>query len=186
VEAVKDGLSREALLELRAKYAEMIRLREHHARAKAEGTEEPHAPRDMAKLAARFPGALREIDRLELGEIHARMRALEAAAKDASRAETWMRAMTLFHTYARGALAAKRWLGKRKRVDARARAAFVRDAERLGEDAREWVGELAKLARPPRGRVMDVVFDRVATALGVTASEARALVFGERPSSSRR
>ena len=70
----------------------------------------------MAELAARFPGALREIDDLELGIIRDRIGQLEAVLHGGGRVERWMEAVGLFHALARGALRAKRWLAGRKTV----------------------------------------------------------------------
>jgi hypothetical protein len=160
---------------LRAKYAEMLRLRLLHA-----SDHEPDPRRDLAALAARFPGALREIDSLSLDEIRKRIGALEAAAHDRSRVEPWMTALALFHALTRGVLLAKRWLAGRKHVDARTRAAFAAAARTLAfpDDARAWTDDLARVAAPPSGRVTNLVFERVAVKMGTSVGEARALVFG--------
>jgi hypothetical protein len=167
-----------ALEELRAKYAHMLAMRVAHASGD-EDAEEVRAR--MAEVASRFPGALREIDDLELGEIRRRIEALDDVVDARREVEPWMEAVALFHAMARGALCAKRWLAGRKRVDAGVRQAFERGVPSLlfPEDARGWTGDLARIASPPRGRVMDVVFSRLARELGVTERVARRLVFGE-------
>jgi hypothetical protein len=134
----------------------------------------------MADLAARFPGALREIDDLELGEIQRRIARLDAFLDASGHEEAWMKPMALFHRLARGALAAKRWLGGRKQVDGALLSSFVREAlaSPLSEEIHAWVGDLASVASPPRGRVMNLVFARLARELGVTEDAARRLVFG--------
>ena len=171
------GLARETVEELRAKYAEMLEMRlAHHA-----GQEDTLVLARMARLASRFPGALREIDDLELAAIRSRIVALEAVLRGEASAERWMEAIALFHSFARGALCAKRWLGSRKRVDSAVERAYAADVPglRFPEDARTWAGDLASVAAPPRGRLMDLVYSRVAHALHTTQRDARALVFGE-------
>jgi hypothetical protein len=172
---------REALEELRAKYAEMLAMRLEHA----SGAEDPAAVRRrMGTLAARFPGALREIDDLELEEIQRRIAALDDVLAERRPADAWMEAVALFHALARGALVAKRWLAGRKRVDARTEAAFAESLSELpfGRDAGAWGGELARVASPPGGRLTALVFVRLARVLGVSEREARRLVFAARPS----
>ncbi len=166
-----------ALVELRAKYAQMLAMRVAHASGD-EDAEDVRAR--MGEVAARFPGALREIDDLELAEIERRIAALDAVAQAKHEVEPWMEAVAMFHAMARGALCAKRWLGGRKRVDAGVVQAFEQGVAALAfpEDARGWSGELARIASPPRGRVMDVVFARLARELGTSERAARRLVFG--------
>lgn len=182
------------LEQLRCKYVEMLSMRVAHD----SGTEDDaRARRRMAELAARFPGALREIDELELEVIRQRIDRLDAALRGDAAVERWMEAIGLFHALARGALGAKRWLAGRKSVDrstvleyeshvagAAGRGAFSTSpqAEQSDQaraaDALAWTAELAHIAAPPRGRIMDLVFARVAQALGTTDTEARHLVFG--------
>jgi hypothetical protein len=165
------------LRELRAKYVEMLAMRAEHA----SGSEDAEAVRPrMAELAARFPGALREIDDLEVDEIRRRVSALDQVLRGEREPEPWMAAVARFHELTRGALCAKRWLAGRKRVDATVRAAFDEAVARMAfpEDARRWGQDLARIASPPRGRVTDVVFARLAAELGSSEREVRRLVFG--------
>jgi hypothetical protein len=129
----------------------------------------------MTVLSRTWPGALRELDELPLDEIRSRIVALDRALADAARIERWMVAQDAFHRLARGALAAKRWLGKRKRITADLRAAFDEGAP---HEARAWGDSLAEVASPPRGRLMDLVYARVASELETSAADARRLVFG--------
>ena len=163
---------------LRVKYIEMRSMRIAHA----SGGEEPdESRRRMASLAARFPGALREIDDLELDEISARIEKLDSALSGIHAVEPWMEAMALFHTLARGALRAKRWLGGRKRVGPDVEQSFAAHvvATEPDDDARHWAGALDALASPPSGRITALVYARIAAAIGVDIDRARALVFGE-------
>ena len=168
---------REALVELRGKYTEMLAMRGDHA---AGGEDAAQVRVRMGRLAARFPGALREIDELELGEIRRRIESIDGVLARTSDAEPWMEALALFHAMARGALAAKRWLDGRKRVDAAVRRRFLAEAATLPypDDALEWAAELAHIASPPRGRVTDAVFAKLARVMQTSERAARRLVFG--------
>jgi hypothetical protein len=202
-----NATTRAMLEQLRNKYVEMLSMRVAHD----SGTEDDARARQrMAKLASRFPGALREIDELELEVIRDRIDRLDAALRGDAAVERWMEAIGLFHALARGALGAKRWLAGRKRVDpstaleyerhvsgAAGRGALSTPQEhgsRAGRavdgahdaDALAWSAELGRIAAPPRGRIMDLVFERVAEALGTTEGEARHLVFGPPRPGSRR
>jgi hypothetical protein len=170
-------VARPALEELLAKYAQMLAMRIAHA-AGHEDADEARAR--MAGLASRFPGALREIDDLELAEIRRRIRLLDEVLHEHREVEPWMEAVALFHAMARGALCAKRWLGRRKRIDPALEEAFARGIPLLPfpEEARAWSHDLARIASPPRGRVTDLVFARLAESLGISEVAARRLVFG--------
>jgi hypothetical protein len=188
-----DAKMRDTLEQLRAKYAEMLSMRLAHE----SGMEsKARARRRMAELASRFPGALREIDELELAVIRDRIRRLDAALHGESGVERWMEAVGLFHSLARGALQAKRWLAGRKTVDAATVLEYESDVVEMTaqhgaveaapdaadasalDDGLAWRSELALIASPPRGRIVDLVFARVAQTLGTTELEARSLVFG--------
>ena len=171
---------RQELRALREKYERMRALRDAHARARADASfVEPDPRPEMGRLAEQFPGALREIDTLTLEIIAARITSIAVAERDPSRAEPWMTAQIVFHRYARGALAAKRWLAGRKAITPALRAAFARAAP--GGDAAElYADDLERIASPPGGRLMDLVHAKVARALRLTEAEARLLVFGPR------
>jgi hypothetical protein len=204
------------LEQLRGKYVEMLSMRVAHD----SGIEDDARARQrMAELAARFPGALREIDELELEVIRDRIDRLDAVLRGDAVIERWMEAIGLFHALARGALKAKRWLAGRKSVDPSTVLEYeshvaagwdalstplhggalstppqggalstppqrgvlstpLQDAQAYAADALAWAAELGRIAAPPRGRIMDLVFARVAQALGTTELEARYLVFG--------
>jgi hypothetical protein len=171
-------VDREELSALRDKYARMRAMRLAHAA----GDERPHEVRaSMADLASRFPGALREIDELELAEIDRRIGRIGAALSGAIEVEPWMAAVALFHRFARGALCAKRWLSGRRVVTPEVAACFQAEAEGLEfpVEARDWEAHLAVLAAPPDGRLTRLVYERIAVHLDVTAAQARVLVFGE-------
>jgi hypothetical protein len=168
---------RASIEELRAKYAQMLAMRVVHTSGDDDADE---ARARMAELAARFPGSLREIDDLELAEIRRRIGVLDEVLEEGREVDAWMEAVALFHAMARGALSVKRWLGGRKRVDGDVERAFVEALASLPfpEDARGWRSDLARIASPPRGRVTDLVFARLARELGTSERAARRLVFG--------
>jgi hypothetical protein len=170
-------VSRSALEELLAKYAQMLAMRIAHASGQEDRRE---ARVRMAELAFRFPGSLREMDDLEINEIRRRIKLMYEVLGQNHEVEPWMEALALFHAMTRGALCAKRWLGRRKRIDAAVEQAFALNIPSLAfpEDARAWTGNLARIASPPRGRLMDVVFARLAESLGLSEHAARRLVFG--------
>lgn len=165
------------LEKLRRKYERMLALRDAHADTSAP---EPDPRPEMASLAEQYPGVLREIDRLPRDIILARIDALAGAMTAPSRAEPWMIAQVVFHRHARGALATKRWLAGRKHVTDGDTTAFhaALSTQPWGADAALYADALDAVASPPAGRLMNLVFEKVGGLLGLTASEARHLVFG--------
>lgn len=160
--------------DLAQKYAKILALRTAHDLARTTGVPEPDPRTAMSALAARWPGALRELDELPLAVVHQRIAALARAEVDGAAFEPWMQAQLVFHREARAVLAAKRWLEGRRGIDAATRAAFAVAA--LDDATRAWAARLDEVATPPRGRLLELVWPEVARALGVTVSEARALV----------
>lgn len=159
----------------------MLRLRLLHARAREEpGFVEPDPRPAMADLARAFPGALREIDELPLDVIRSRIDELAAAEADPARAASWMRAHARFHALARGALAVKRWLAGRAPTAALSAELAILAPSWPEREALEWTAELAAIAKPPRGRVMDLVYARLAHELAIDVSAAREAVMPPR------
>lgn len=171
---------------LRDKYERMLQLRLLHDRARSEPDfVEPDPRRALAELARVFPGALREIDELPIEVIRARIEALVAAESDASRVAPWMTVIARFHALARGALAMKRWLaGRALTPELTMQLEAVITAMPVHE-ALEWRDDLAAVAKPPRGRVMDLVYAKLARELGIEVSAARDAVMPPRRSSGR-
>jgi hypothetical protein len=168
--------TRADLARLRDKYERMLKLRHDHMA----DTEPPDVRAHLKRLAEEFPGALREIDELPVEELRRRIDALAEAERDAGSIAPWMTATHLYHALTRGALCAKKWLAGRKIVGASERAAFESEAGALcyAEDARAWAEDLSHIAAPPRGRLTELVFARMAQAMGVSEGQARRLVFG--------
>ena len=166
-----------ALLE---KYADMLRLR----RGDRDGSIIDPRPA-MGALAARFPGALREIDQLALEELERRHEhLLRVVAGDPPQA--WAVAMAGYHRWLRGALGAKRWLAGRRGVTEALVARFVSEAPGLvhGDELLVWSDALGELAAPPGGRLLPLVLARLAVDTGETEATLRGLLFVPRQKSS--
>lgn len=121
--------------------------------------------------------------------IEARLSALEQAGVDPTQRVPWMQAQAEYHSLARGALAAKRWLGRERKVDGATMARFATHAEaharRGNVELLAWTADLASVARPPEGKLTKVVFAKVAERLGVATNIARDLVVPAPPRSRR-
>jgi hypothetical protein len=143
--------------ELRAKYEEMLALRRTD-----DGSYDPRAR--MAALAARFPGALREIDTLPLHEIEHRIEALTQAERDPIHASKWMLAQSRFHALTRDALRARSLAGSE---GAQSPLAEAQSAE----------GELEGTALEREKNLLARVYATLAQELALTPHEAKALVF---------
>ncbi len=163
--------------DLRRKYEEILRLRHLHAHA-----DEPDPRGAMNALAGEFPGALRELDDMPEEHIVQRISQLRAALTASGEIPEWAVAVSLFHRETRGALCAKRWLGGRKTVSPEDRAAFERAASDFCyvSEARGWADDLEALAAPPKGRITELVYARIATELGLPLEATKALIFVKR------
>jgi hypothetical protein len=147
---------------LARKYRALIALRDARARDGAAA-----APAQLRALATEFPGALRELDALPAEVLHARAAALEAVGAGAG-VEPWMTAMAGYHALMRATLTIKRAYGPGG--DPAAVGAAV-DALRESTGIALDGGDLAAIARPPRGRLGVFVFARLGAALGRPADE---------------
>ncbi|MDC0743437.1 hypothetical protein [Polyangium mundeleinium] len=162
--------SREALAALEGKYAEIAALR----RARDRG--EPLPARAVFKaLAERFPGALHELDTLPLDVVDARLAALQAALAGGV-IEPWMAWMASYHALLRAGL--------------HIRIRTTKDRARGGERASELAAEASAHAgieidvtfvhamlRPPKGRLVGVVYARLEALFGEPAASIRATLF---------
>jgi hypothetical protein len=159
---VDDDRIRREMLE---KYRQIAFLRA----AEAAGTLPDPAPVARA-LATRFPGALRELDRLPPREL-ARTLAVLVSTEPLSHADRErFRVLDAYHEALRGLLEAKRWLAGAREVSADRAAAFARASE-LSAAARSWADQLAQIARPSSGRLAVLALARVAEARNTTADE---------------
>jgi hypothetical protein len=155
---------------LAAKYAELATLR----RERALGHEVP-PKRVFRELAARFPGALWELDRLPLEEIERRGELLLAASAGGTRAP-WMDWLDAYHALFRGALAVKARLRARKVLaagEASELAAVASRAARLPLDAHF----VEAVARPPAGRLAAVVWGVMEARFGESSEAMRGALF---------
>ena len=152
--------------ELRAKYEEMRELRRTD-----DGSYDP-LPR-MRALAAKFPGALREIDTLTLDEITARIEALTKAERDPSHAAPWMRAQSRFHALTREAL------GARAKTLAGSKGAHspLVDARGAQATSAETALEGEALEQEKQRGLLTRVYATLAQELSLAPHEAKALVF---------
>jgi sarcosine oxidase gamma subunit len=119
-------------------------------------------PEDRARLRAlarEFPGALRELDSLAADEIDRRALALEQAAAGLA-PEAWMVWMCHYHALMRAALL----LRARPSVSPAGLAEIAAETGAPVDDA-----FAAQVARPPHGRLMAAVFDRLSLELGAPA-----------------
>ncbi len=141
-----------ALLE---KYVELLALR----RVRRDAPEAPPPLPRLRALAARFPGALRELERLPMDLLEERARELEGVVAGLVEEPRWARAQRLYHAGLTRALAA--------------RAAGPQGRTR----------EPGSMSRPGlTARVVEVV----ALELGVTSARCRSLLFPWTPGSSGR
>jgi hypothetical protein len=127
----------------------------------------------MSALAARFPGALREIDEVPMDALEERVRELrDVVSGSHPRDDHWGPALHRFHELFRGVLFAKRWLGEQ-----RDRTAFEDDAERAGvPEAVTWRDDLDAIASPPGGKLGPLVIARIARELSLPADRVWSMV----------
>ena len=179
--------ARAELGELSAKYRVMRRLRAAQASDHDAGKEHHPDREELKAFAARWPGALSEIDRLPMDALDARLAEVDALLARVrvtlDELPTWMRGWIRVHRGLRGALAIKAWLHGRRSIDGETRRALEKDLPtlRFADDARLWMDALELVASPPRGRLVDVVVARAAGELGVEAPALRRLLWPPHP-----
>jgi len=164
-----------ALAALRDKYATLAALRAR--RDAAEGAlgfdDDEHEARGAAfgALAARFPGALRELEALSASTLAARAQAVELERARGGPVDTpWIRAVLDFHGTLAATLAAKRRLSAGTRPPSHGDALTIG----LAHD------HALRIDRPPRGRLLDLVWDELSARHGVPRAALEIMVFGPR------
>jgi hypothetical protein len=158
------------LLRLAEKYRTLGALR----RARAEGAAVPDRAVFQA-LAEEFPGCLNELDTLLLDEIDARAEALSSAAAGGS-VEPWMAWLAGYHALLRAALRIRiRSTHRRDVDDARAIDLAVDAAAHAG--AAIDPAFVHAVLRPPGGRIIPVVYARLAALHGVPAAVIKRALF---------
>jgi hypothetical protein len=172
---VRVQVTAETVRALRDKYREIKRLRDADA---AGLIADPR--REMAALAQRFPGALRELDELPMDQIEARLFALEQLSASVDAVPEWVRLQIGYHGCMRAVLRIKRM------------------AADVGDDASALLHALAlqyqpaadepplasfdraavdAILRPADGRLNPWVYARVAAACGVEPDAVRRALF---------
>lgn len=147
----------EALDALLDKYRRMRAMREAHLRG-----EDHAAPARMRALAAEYPGALREIDRLPMRVIDERLRALEAA-RGGGPIPDWAPPLAAFHGWMRAMLRLKRAMRRSRDLDAARR--WLRDHHApagFEPSLAQLEAALPTLLDPPDGRMARAVLAHVA------------------------
>lgn len=177
-----------ALAGLEEKYAGLVALRREREAAEAAGRSAFEPETGGARvaafraLAARFPGALRQLDAFDAEALEAR-RAAVATARAAGGAgmARWIAITLDYHAVVRETLAVKAWLGGRDDIDD-ATLVAVREwlaprEERVSEVAeldRDW---LDAIATPEGGKVQTSVWRRLEAAYAITREEILAAIF---------
>jgi hypothetical protein len=162
----------QALLALADKYRQMRAMRCSNA---AEDAPDPRA--QMRALAARFPGALREIDELSMDVIDTRIAQLDAAVAG-GQIPQWAGWVVAYHGWMRAALRIKGLLVRYADLEPQAvilahyhPAADEPPTERLDGSAIE------AIASPPGGRLNPWVLDQVALDAGADVALIRTTLF---------
>jgi hypothetical protein len=166
-----DERQRSWLLGLAEKYEALRRLRAQV------GAQEAVAARvQMAALAARFPGALRELDALPEPLIGERLREIEAALAQSAPPARWMILQASYHGHMRVALRLRRLLRAGGVAVTQAVRAYQPSAD---EPPAAWLDAptLRAIDRPPSGRLVPWVFAEVAKRHGVSADDVRRALF---------
>jgi predicted nucleic acid-binding protein len=165
----------EAVSILRDKYREMQRLR-HEAEAGGAG-DPKHA---MAALAGRFPGALRQVDRLSLPTIDARLDELTAAVDgiDEAVVPRWARLEIAYHGRMRATLRVKSAVRGAVDEDDALKRATAAWAQLPDEPTEPMNAErLAEIREPLGGRLNPSVLTAVARDHGVSREEVHSALF---------
>lgn len=176
----------DAVCDLQEKYRRLEALARERP-ATTPGTYAQGRKRRKRALAERFPGALRELDRLPASSLRARSEALElylegllSAARTAGWSAPpphlrWITWSVELHALTRALLEIRR-IG-RTSSPARIRALLIRDPE-IGLPPEIFTDDLIVQAlTPPRGRILELVYRVLAARHGVPASEIREALF---------
>lgn len=176
----------EMIAVLREKYREIQRLRMVDAAHVARG--HAHDPKpEMAALARKFPGALRELDELSMAQIDARIAELDAALAE-GRVPEWAALQVAYHGAYRFALRIKRLAARKGALDD---TALEHAIDRLitgaaGSHASEPdeprlvdfdAASLRAILRPAGGRLHPWVLGHVAKTLGVPVEAVSQAIF---------
>jgi hypothetical protein len=158
------------LLRLAGKYQALGDLR----RARAEGCAVPERAVFKA-LADEFPGCLNELDTLPLDVIDARAQALNAAAAGGPVLD-WMIWLAGYHALLRAALRVRIRSTRARKVDDARAVDLAADAAAHSGAAIDPAFVQAVL-RPPGGRIIPVVYERLARIHGAPAAAIKRALF---------
>jgi hypothetical protein len=158
------------LLRLAEKYETLGALR----RARAAGAEVPERAVFQA-LAEEFPGCLNELDTLPIEAIDARAAAL-AAASSGGLAEPWMTWLAGYHALLRAALRIRIRTTKSRDLDD-ARIQILADDAAIHSGAAIDPAFVLAVLRPPGGRIIPVVYARLAALHGAPAATIKRALF---------
>jgi len=155
------------------KYAQMLRMRE------LDRDDSDRDPREqMASLARRFPGALREIDERPIDDISARLHELREASAGRREVPAWAQLQSAYHGAMRAFLRVRPLARGGSEQQARDAVADGYRQTSPDEPTPEAVlGVLPQLRDPPKGRLNPIAFSYVAELYGVTADEVTAALF---------
>lgn len=112
-------------------------------------------------LAREFPGALRELQTLSIERLDERAAALERAARGDEPPAPWMLWMHDFHALYRAALHLKRRLARRPPPPPDEAAILAQESSTRYRTSID-IDFVLAVQRPPRGRLGDLVLDRLA------------------------
>jgi len=159
------------LAELAEKYRTLAEMRRRELAG--------HPPREDAHyraIARKYPGALKELDQLELDEIDRREKELALAARTGE-VVLWMRVVHAYHGFLRAALKVKLAYRREKKggTDALSGAALaVLASDEAGFAITE--SEIEELLLPGRCRVVPAATVFVAARTGASLGEVRAVL----------
>jgi len=148
-----------AFEELLGKYREMLEMR---VATDAGGDA---VPTRMRALASRFPGALRELERLPTEAIRLRVEELERGDRP-----EWARAQVVFHGWMRVALRIKRVFRPKSDVNEVLEWLAVEHRPSAGEPGLEELDSatIESILRPPGGRLSVWLRERITEERGLT------------------
>jgi hypothetical protein len=160
----------EDLAELAKKYGTLAEMRRREL-AGLPPREDAH----YRSIARRFPGALKELDQLELEEIDRRAAELALAARTAEIA-LWMRVVYAYHGFLRAALKVKLAWRREKRAPAGAGLSTTVLAELATSEAGFAITavEIEELLLPGRCRVVQAATTFVVARTGASLADVRA------------
>jgi hypothetical protein len=148
------------------KYALLGELRRRH---------DAQPPPELRPLAREFPGALRELDALPLDEIDRRSLSVELALRGGP-TEALLEWVSQYHALMRAALMIKRRLRGRRQVSSEEASLLASSVSReLGMHCD--LELVVAVQSPPRGRLNEVVFLRLASTFGVSPDRLRTALF---------